>query len=364
MAAPRTRAHPAQGLHSAAEESGLIGQIGMYVFRQACRQLRSWRALVPSSGHHCRGQFFATPAHPAGSGRTLGGYCRQHDVPACMLEIEMTESAMMADPEQARAIIERLRLRGFRDQLDDFGTGYSSLASLRKFPIDRLKLDRSFLSGRATTRRGRHPTDGRRPRATPQRRGRGGRRRERRPGRHACARWSADSRRASTSFNRSKPTPSAGCCWEKTRCCRLAFNLPNWRASSRRVRSDDRRFVVAYSNLPNTSSIVSTLIGPRLSALMPGFDRLAIADDDHGHAIRLRCTSAPTRCTSAAVTAWMLWHVVREVVVAAGGRRARPRAGARCRRSSRTRPGSAARRSSSRAPARRPAPAAGCRSAR
>jgi EAL domain-containing protein (putative c-di-GMP-specific phosphodiesterase class I) len=63
-----------------------------------------------------------------------------------MLELEITETAMMANPESTRALVDRLRAFGFRISIDDFGTGYSSLTYLQTFRVDRLKLDRSFLT--------------------------------------------------------------------------------------------------------------------------------------------------------------------------------------------------------------------------
>jgi PAS domain S-box-containing protein len=151
--------HPRRGLVPPgefiplAEECGLIGQIGMWVFGEACRQLRLWRALDPPAPITVAVNFSPRQLAQPDLPQRLADIARQHDVPASMLEIEMTESAMMADPAETRAVIERLRTQGFRISLDDFGTGYSSLSYLRKFPLDRLKLDRSFLSA-GTNREG------------------------------------------------------------------------------------------------------------------------------------------------------------------------------------------------------------------
>jgi predicted signal transduction protein with EAL and GGDEF domain len=154
--------HPGRGLVAPnefiplAEDSGLICPIGLWVFRQACDQLRKWRALDPPTPSLTVAVNFS-PRQLAQQDlpERLADIAEQHDVPTSMLEIEITEGTMMADPQEARALLERLRHRGFRVSIDDFGTGYSSLASLQNFPMDRLKLDRSFLSGVANDEGGR-----------------------------------------------------------------------------------------------------------------------------------------------------------------------------------------------------------------
>ena len=70
----------------------------------------------------------------------------EHDVPVDALELEITESVLMTDPERARAVLERLRALGLRIAVDDYGTGYCALAYLRDLPIDELKIDRSFIA--------------------------------------------------------------------------------------------------------------------------------------------------------------------------------------------------------------------------
>ena len=74
----------------------------------------------------------------------ISGYLAQHDLSPSQLIIEVTESAMMRDTEQALSLLQTLRNSGIRISIDDFGTGYSSLAKLRDLPIDELKIDRSF----------------------------------------------------------------------------------------------------------------------------------------------------------------------------------------------------------------------------
>jgi diguanylate cyclase (GGDEF)-like protein/PAS domain S-box-containing protein len=131
-----------------AEEMGAIVPIGEFVLREACRTLGAWRrryALPPdlsmsvnlSVRQFMQGDMTAT----------VGDALRAAEVPAANLRLEITESALMDDPRDATARLARLRDLGVRLDIDDFGTGYSSLSQLSRFPIDALKIDRSFVSG-------------------------------------------------------------------------------------------------------------------------------------------------------------------------------------------------------------------------
>jgi diguanylate cyclase (GGDEF)-like protein len=126
-----------------AEESGLIVPIGAWVLETACAELRRWmtagspvRVAVNLSARQFRQQDLVSlvQATIAASG-----------VDAALLELEITESVLMHDARQAVRLLESLRALGVKLAVDDFGTGYSSLSYLKRFPIDALKIDRSFI---------------------------------------------------------------------------------------------------------------------------------------------------------------------------------------------------------------------------
>ena len=127
-----------------AEETGLIGAIGEWMLRETCRQGRAWReaglpsltlAVNLSAQQIQRGDLAATVLQ----------VLSETGFPADHLELELTESALMRREAEAVAILERLRGLGVRLAMDDFGTGYSSLAYLKRFPLDVLKIDKSFV---------------------------------------------------------------------------------------------------------------------------------------------------------------------------------------------------------------------------
>jgi diguanylate cyclase len=128
-----------------AEESGLIGPIGAWVVREACRQARAWqldglpslRVAVNLSASQFRQGNIVTMIRDALDAAGLE---------ARFLEVELTESAVMSDPEESIAILEKLSTMGVLVSVDDFGTGYSSMSYLRRFPIDKLKIDRAFIN--------------------------------------------------------------------------------------------------------------------------------------------------------------------------------------------------------------------------
>jgi diguanylate cyclase (GGDEF)-like protein len=127
-----------------AEESGLINSIGEWVLREACRQCKAWqreglpplRVAVNVSASQFRQGNLLDVIHSAVNDAGLDPR---------FLELELTESAVMTNPEESADILEKLSSIGVLVSVDDFGTGYSSMSYLRRFPIDKLKIDRGFV---------------------------------------------------------------------------------------------------------------------------------------------------------------------------------------------------------------------------
>jgi EAL domain-containing protein (putative c-di-GMP-specific phosphodiesterase class I) len=127
-----------------AEEAGLIQAIGEWVARTACGDAVRWLREgydVPQVAVNVSSLQFADGKLPALVERIL----RECGLPACRLELEITETALMNNLEQVISQIEPLRQLGVRFAIDDFGTGYSSLSHLRNLPVDYVKIDRSFI---------------------------------------------------------------------------------------------------------------------------------------------------------------------------------------------------------------------------
>ena len=131
-----------------AEETGLIVPIGAWVLRTACRQAKLWLSrdnpLVMAVNISAR-QF----QHP-GFIDLVEEILRETGLPAQYLELEITESVAMHDAERTTATLHALRQLGIQLSIDDFGTGFSSLAYLRRFPLDKLKIDQSFVRNLST----------------------------------------------------------------------------------------------------------------------------------------------------------------------------------------------------------------------
>ncbi len=127
-----------------AEETGLVVPLGEWVLLTVCQQIRQWQAAglppvrvaVNISARQFREKAFAGKVE-----KLLADY----GLEAASLELELTESMLMHDVEEAIAIMSQLRALDVHLSLDDFGTGYSSLSHLKRFPISVLKLDRSFV---------------------------------------------------------------------------------------------------------------------------------------------------------------------------------------------------------------------------
>lgn len=143
--------HPTDGLISpvrfipVAEETGIIVEIGEWVLINACREMKHWmdaglnpiRIAVNVSARQLRRRDFCD---------SVASVLAESGLPPELLELEITESSVMENPQEAVQILERLGQMGVTLAIDDFGTGYSSLAYLKLFPIDHLKIDRSFVA--------------------------------------------------------------------------------------------------------------------------------------------------------------------------------------------------------------------------
>ncbi|MEW9571527.1 EAL domain-containing protein [Rhodanobacter sp. Si-c] len=126
-----------------AEDSGLIAELGEWVLRQACMQSRQWRQrqrAIPISVNVSPLQFRHERFYPQ-----LDALMDAYDIGPGQLELELTERTMMAGGDATARLLQRIRQRGVRLSLDDFGTGYCSLSYLKHFPVDTLKIDRSFV---------------------------------------------------------------------------------------------------------------------------------------------------------------------------------------------------------------------------
>jgi EAL domain-containing protein (putative c-di-GMP-specific phosphodiesterase class I) len=140
--------HPQRGMISPAdfvpiaEETGLINQLGEWVLTTACKEAASWpndiRLAVNVSPVQFKSGTLALKVIAALAASGLA---------ASRLELEITEAVLIRDDDVALAVLHQLRAIGVRIALDDFGTGYSSLGYLQRFPFDKIKIDRCFITG-------------------------------------------------------------------------------------------------------------------------------------------------------------------------------------------------------------------------
>ena len=147
--------HPTRGIVEPgafipnAEESGLISGIGRWVLSEACRQLAIWQASGEEIGISVNVSAYQLDRD--GLAQDVARAIGESGIDPALLTLEITESALMHDVNAAARRLEELKALGVRLAIDDFGTGYSSLAYLRQFPVDALKIDRSFISNLATS---------------------------------------------------------------------------------------------------------------------------------------------------------------------------------------------------------------------
>jgi diguanylate cyclase (GGDEF)-like protein/PAS domain S-box-containing protein len=132
-----------------AEQCGYIVPIGRWVLREACRQTQCWldADLAPTP---VAINISAVELRSKGFVQGVRAVLQETGLDARYLEFELTETALMQDPESTIAVLRALKAMGVRLTLDDFGTGYSSLSYLKRFPIDALKIDKSFVRGLCT----------------------------------------------------------------------------------------------------------------------------------------------------------------------------------------------------------------------
>jgi diguanylate cyclase len=142
--------HPTKGIIgpssfiSLAEDTGLIIPLGEWALREACRQAREWQLKLGSSPALAVNLSAAQFRHQ-NILQMIRSALADVGLDARALEIELTESALMTNPEESAGVLKQLRKMGVSVAIDDFGTGYSSLSYLRRFSIDKLKIDRSFI---------------------------------------------------------------------------------------------------------------------------------------------------------------------------------------------------------------------------
>lgn len=146
-------AHPSQGELSPAvfmpviEESDLVDELGEWVLLTACQQFEAWRQRYPKAASlmvsvNLSGRQFRQADLPQKVQRIL----QQTQLPSRCLKLEITETTVMENPERATQMLKQLHDMGLKLSIDDFGTGYSSLSYLYRFPVDILKIDRSFIN--------------------------------------------------------------------------------------------------------------------------------------------------------------------------------------------------------------------------
>ena len=144
--------HPHRGLLTPhefvplAEETGIIVPIGWWVLDEACRALVEWQRAVPGSKLRVNVNLSGRQLVQSDMVDRVDLMLDTHDIPPESLSLEITESVLMKNPEQVADTLRELKKRGVHLCIDDFGTGYSSFTYLHRFPVDTLKVDRTFVA--------------------------------------------------------------------------------------------------------------------------------------------------------------------------------------------------------------------------
>jgi diguanylate cyclase (GGDEF)-like protein len=145
--------HPTRGLLepsefiSVAEETGMIRELGWWNLSEACRQIAEWRKLCPATADLTISVNLSVKQFLQHNfALQIQELLEYLGLPSVALKLELTESSIMTDPMAAVALLAQIKSLGIRLAIDDFGTGYSSLSYLQRFPLDTLKIDRSFTS--------------------------------------------------------------------------------------------------------------------------------------------------------------------------------------------------------------------------
>lgn len=137
------------------EKNGFVRQLDTYMFKNVCQLMAKWQAegsvCVPISVNISRVHLSSDTLHTE-----LAGLAREYGINPCLLEIELTESAIFVDTEHMIDTMRKIKDLGFLVSLDDFGSGYSSLAALKDLPLDTVKIDKSFLDKAVNDTRGEH----------------------------------------------------------------------------------------------------------------------------------------------------------------------------------------------------------------
>jgi diguanylate cyclase (GGDEF)-like protein/PAS domain S-box-containing protein len=148
--------HPTRGLLgpdqfiAVAEDTGLIRELGWWCLKEACQRLKEWRSQMgPERDLIVSVNLSIKQFVQPNLVQNIGILLRELDLPPHALKLEITESTVMDDPTAAVEMLQQMKELGIRLAIDDFGTGYSSLSYLHRFPLDTLKIDRSFISGDA-----------------------------------------------------------------------------------------------------------------------------------------------------------------------------------------------------------------------